>query len=74
MTYVLRAAGEGRRADAAPPLSYLQLGLGYIPGRVLAALFMLPRHYDGEMVTAHACLGKRFGSSEIGRASCRERV
>lgn len=24
---------------------------------------MLPRHYDGEMVTAYAYLGKRFGAS-----------
>ena len=62
-TYVLRAAGEGRRPDAAFPLSYLQLGLGYIPGRVLVAFFMLPRHYHGEIVTAYAYLGKRFGSS-----------
>ncbi|WP_281255318.1 sodium:solute symporter family transporter [Brachybacterium massiliense] len=29
----------------------------------MVAFFMLPRHYDSEMVTAHACLGKRFGSS-----------
>ena len=62
-TYVLRAAGEGRRPDAAPPLSHLQLGLGYIPGRVLVVFFMLPRHYDGEMVAAYAYLGRRFGAS-----------
>ena len=62
-TYVLRAAGEGRRPDAAPPPSCLQLGLGYIPGRVLVAFFTQPRHYGGEKVTAYACLGKRFGSS-----------
>ena len=44
-------------------LSYLQLGLGYILGRVIVAFFMLPRYYDGEMVTAYAYLGKRFGRS-----------
>src|SRR5699024_2120128 len=44
-------------------LSYLQLGLGYILGRVIVAFFMLPRYYDGEMVTAYAYLGKRFGQS-----------
>ena len=44
-------------------LSYLQLGLGYILGRIVVAFFMLPRYYDGEMVTAYAYLGKRFGSS-----------
>lgn len=44
-------------------ISYLQLGLGYILGRVVVAFFMLPRYYDGEMVTAYAYLGKRFGQS-----------
>ncbi len=44
-------------------LSYLQLGLGYILGRVAVAVVMLPRYYDGEMVTAYAYLGKRFGTS-----------
>lgn len=44
-------------------LNYLQLGFGYILGRVIVAFFMLPRYYDGEMVTAYAYLGKRFGTS-----------
>lgn len=44
-------------------ISYLQLALGYIVGRVLVAFFMLPRYYNGEMVTAYAYLGKRFGQS-----------
>ncbi|WP_193105926.1 sodium:solute symporter [Brachybacterium sp. FME24] len=44
-------------------ISYLQLGLGYILGRIVIAFFMLPRYYDGEMLTAYAYLGKRFGSS-----------
>lgn len=44
-------------------VSYLQLGLGYILGRIVVALVMLPRYYDGEMVTAYAYLGKRFGRS-----------
>ncbi|MGO1291223.1 MAG: sodium:solute symporter [Brevibacterium linens] len=44
-------------------LNYLQLGLGYIVGRVIVAYFMLPRYYDGEMITAYAYLGKRFGKS-----------
>ena len=44
-------------------LNYLQLGLGYILGRVIVAYFMLPRYYDGEMITAYAYLGKRFGTS-----------
>ena len=44
-------------------IAYLQLGLGYVLGRIVVAFFMLPRYYDGEMVTAYAYLGKRFGSS-----------
>ncbi|CAM3647152.1 sodium:solute symporter [Isoptericola cucumis] len=44
-------------------ISYLQLALGYILGRIVVAFFMLPRYYDGEMVTAYAYLGKRFGQS-----------
>ncbi|MCK0117423.1 sodium:solute symporter [Isoptericola sp. S6320L] len=44
-------------------ISYLQVALGYIIGRVIVAFFMLPRYYDGEMVTAYTYLGKRFGQS-----------
>lgn len=44
-------------------LNYLQLGFGYILGRVIVAFLMLPRYYDGEMITAYAYLGKRFGQS-----------
>ena len=33
-------------------ISYLQLGFGYIVGRVIVAYLLLPRYYDGEMVTA----------------------
>lgn len=44
-------------------ISYLQLALGYIVGRAVVAFLMLPRYYDGEMVTAYAYLGKRFGRS-----------
>lgn len=42
-------------------LNYLQLALGYILGRVIVAYLMLPRYYNGEMVTAYAYLGQRFG-------------
>jgi len=44
-------------------ISFLQVALGYLLGRVVVAFLMLPRYYDGEMVTAYAYLGKRFGSS-----------
>lgn len=44
-------------------ISYLQLALGYIVGRAVVAFLLLPRYYDGEMVTAYAYLGRRFGQS-----------
>ncbi len=44
-------------------ISFLQVALGYLLGRVVVAFLMLPRYYNGEMVTAYAYLGKRFGSS-----------
>lgn len=44
-------------------INYLQVAIGYLIGRVVVAYLMLPRYYDGEMVTAYAYLGKRFGRS-----------
>jgi len=44
-------------------ISFLQVALGYLLGRILVAIVMLPRYFDGEMVTAYAYLGKRFGRS-----------
>ncbi|MDZ5077994.1 sodium:solute symporter [Nesterenkonia sp. HG001] len=43
--------------------SFLQVAMGYLIGRIVVAFLMLPRYYDGEMVTAYAYLGKRFGQS-----------
>ncbi|GAA1169907.1 sodium:solute symporter [Nesterenkonia xinjiangensis] len=43
--------------------SFLQVAVGYLIGRIVVAFLMLPRYYDGEMVTAYAYLGKRFGQS-----------
>ncbi|MDN5894875.1 MAG: sodium:solute symporter [Nocardioides sp.] len=44
-------------------ISFLQMAIGYLLGRILVAFLMLPRYYNGEMVTAYAYLGKRFGPS-----------
>lgn len=44
-------------------LNFLQIALGYLLGRILVAYLMLPRYYGGEMVTAYAYLGQRFGRS-----------
>jgi SSS family solute:Na+ symporter len=44
-------------------LGFLQIAAGYIIGRVIVAYTLLPRYYEGELVTAYALLEKRFGSS-----------
>lgn len=44
-------------------LTFLQITIGYFIGRILVALFFLPKYYDGEMFTAYQFLEKRFGSS-----------
>ena len=42
-------------------LSFLQVVSGYILGRIVVANVLLPRYYQGELVTAYALLEKRFG-------------
>ncbi len=42
-------------------LSFLQIAVGYIIGRVVIAYTLLPRYYDGKLVTAYALLEQRFG-------------
>src|SRR5687768_535119 len=42
-------------------LSFLQIALGYIVGRIVIAYTLLPRYYEGELVTAYALLQRRFG-------------
>jgi SSS family transporter len=42
-------------------LGYLQLAAGYILGRAVIAVTLLPRYYRGELVTAYALLERRFG-------------
>jgi solute:Na+ symporter, SSS family len=50
-------------------ISFLQLAIGYLIGRVLVAFVLLPKYYAGEMVTAYAYLGKRFGRGMQATAS-----
>ncbi|MBL0176977.1 MAG: sodium:solute symporter [Ignavibacteria bacterium] len=45
----------------AADLSFLQLAIGYIIGRILVARLLLPRYFQGELSTAYAYLGTRFG-------------
>lgn len=50
-------------------LSFLQITLGYIIGRIIVAFLFLPSYYRGELVTAYALLTKRFGDKTRNYAS-----
>ncbi|MCG8371913.1 MAG: sodium:solute symporter [Balneolales bacterium] len=42
-------------------LTFLQITLGYFAGRVIVALYFLPKYFQGEMFTAYQFLEVRFG-------------
>src|SRR5258708_37493867 len=42
-------------------LAFIQLVFGYLLGRVLIVLFLLPGYFRGEYFTAYALIEKRFG-------------
>jgi len=42
-------------------LGFLQIAVGYLLGRIVVAYTLLPRYYQGDLVTAYALLEKRFG-------------
>ena len=42
-------------------LGFLQIAAGYLIGRIVVASTLLPRYYQGELVTAYALLEQRFG-------------
>lgn len=42
-------------------LTFLQLTLGYLVGRILVATFMLPAYHAGSLTTAYELLDTRFG-------------
>jgi len=42
-------------------LGFSQVAAGYLLGRIVVAYTLLPRYYDGQLVTAYALLEKRFG-------------
>ena len=41
--------------------TFLQVATGYLVGRVVIGYTLLPRYYQGELVTAYALLERRFG-------------
>ena len=49
--------------------TYLQLAIGYLIGRIVVAFVLLPRYFAGNLVSAYAFLGQRFGSTLQGTAS-----
>ncbi|TCP52001.1 SSS family transporter [Tamaricihabitans halophyticus] len=50
-------------------VTYLQLAIGYLIGRVLVAFVLLPKYYAGGLVSAYGFLGSRFGGGMQGTAS-----
>lgn len=49
--------------------TYLQLAIGYLIGRIIVAFVLLPKYYAGNLVSAYAFLGERFGPGLQGTAS-----
>jgi SSS family solute:Na+ symporter len=43
-------------------MTFLQLALGYIIGRVLVSLLFIPAYFRGELFTSYELLQRRFGS------------
>ena len=54
---VISVPGIGARGD----LTFLQLALGYIVGRVVVSVWLLPGYFEGRQETAYARLESRFG-------------
>ena len=50
-------------------MHFLQVSFGYLLGRIVVALFFIPRYVTGEMTTAYAFLGMRFGHGMRASAS-----
>jgi SSS family solute:Na+ symporter len=42
-------------------LGFLEIATGYLIGRIALAFTLLPRYYEGNLVTAYALFEKRFG-------------
>lgn len=42
-------------------MGFLQVALGYIVGRVLVALILIPRYFDGNFVTVYQFIQDKFG-------------
>jgi SSS family transporter len=49
--------------------TFLQLALGYVLGRLLVALILLPAYFKGELFTSYELLHKRFGGGAVRAAA-----
>jgi solute:Na+ symporter, SSS family len=54
---VLSVPGKGYAGD----MTFLQLPIGYIVGRIGIALFLMPLYFRGDTFTIYQILGRRFG-------------
>jgi SSS family transporter len=52
----------GLSYDANGDMTFLQLSLGYVLGRVLIAWLLLPQYFRGELFSAYQVLRERFGT------------
>lgn len=50
-------------------LLFLQLTFGFLIGRIVVAAVLLPRYFEGDLATAYAFLGDRFGDGMRAAAS-----
>ena len=50
-------------------MTFVQLAVGYLVGRTIVAFYFLPQYYRGNLSTAYAFLGERFGPSMQASAS-----
>ena len=50
-------------------LRFLQLAIGYIVGRMVVAVWILPRYFQGALFTAYELLEQRFGTAARTTAS-----
>ncbi len=48
---------------------FLQIALGFILGRVLVVVFLLPKYFEGKLISAYEILGIRFGGATKRAAS-----
>jgi SSS family transporter len=49
--------------------TYLQLAIGYLVGRVVVSILLLPAYFRGEIYTAYQVLNRRFGGATKTTAS-----